>query len=145
LTDTLVERRRDPTDKVVAFFQLRLKGVNLRKGVKTPMREGAKLTVRTPGSVTQIRGASAWGVPYGHVDVAHKTSGLHKVLHCEGTPKRARWEHAGINRFLPRHILCGDHRRHRFHRLESIVAGSTRVKTATKHNPSFALTSERQS
>jgi len=25
-------------------------------------------------------------------DAAHKTSGLHKVLHCEGTPKRARWD-----------------------------------------------------
>jgi hypothetical protein len=31
-------------------------------------------------------------------------------------------------RDLPGHILCGDHRRHRFHRLESGVARSARVK-----------------
>src|SRR5262249_28543565 len=45
-------------------------------------------------------------------------------------------EHAesmrGINRFLPGHILCGDHRRHCFHRLEWVVARSARVKRPAK-------------
>jgi hypothetical protein len=32
-----------------------------------------------------------------------------------------RWEHAGINRFLPGHILCGDHWRHRFIALSQVL------------------------
>jgi hypothetical protein len=70
------------------------------------------------------------GLPYDYADAANNISGLHKLLHCVGDGGRARWRHAGINRFLPGHILCGDHRHHRFHRLESIVARSARVKRA---------------
>ena len=54
-------------------------------------------------------------------DAASKTSGLHKLLHCVGTLERARWEHARINRFFPRHILWGAHRHYCFHRVESAV------------------------
>ena len=65
-------------------------------------------------------------------DAASKTSGLHKLLHCVGMLERARWEHARINRFFPRHILWGAHRHYCFHRVESAVARSARVKSAAK-------------
>ena len=65
-------------------------------------------------------------------DAASKTSGLHKLLHCVGTLERPRWEHARINRFFPRHILWGAHRHYCFHRVESAVARSARVKRPPK-------------
>jgi transposase len=63
---------------------------------------------------------------------ASKTSGLYKLLHSVGTLESPRWEHARINRFLPRHILWGAHRHYRFHRVESAVARSARVKRPPK-------------
>ena len=84
------------------------------------------------GSVVVSRGAIARvaRLPYGRADAANKTIGLHKLLHCVGTPEQARWAHVGIKRILPGYFLCGNHRRHRFHCLESGVARPARVTWA---------------
>jgi hypothetical protein len=55
---------------------------------------------------------------------AKKAGGLHKLWRCAGSREAARSEH-GIN--LPGHLLCDDHRRHRFHCSESGAARPPRV------------------
>ena len=104
------------------------------KSISRQGPRGKCLNAPRPRRMPIAHAASTWrpeACPSGCLmaaDAAGKTSGLHKLLHCVGTLERARWEHARINRFFPRHILWGAHRHYRFHRVESAVARSARVK-----------------
>jgi hypothetical protein len=40
-------------------------------------------------------------LPYGRADAANKTSDLHKLLHCVGTPEQARWGMLESTSFFP--------------------------------------------
>jgi hypothetical protein len=67
------------------------------------LRENAAYRGLARGSVVVSRGAIARParLPYGRADAANKTIGLHKLLHCVGTPEQARWGHMESTAYFP--------------------------------------------